>query len=202
MGIEPSPTVSAAPRHLEDRARVLRAMGDPTRLAILDALTLGDTAPDALSAELGIKGNLLAHHLKVLETAGLIGDSVTQGLFFDTRASAGLGIPGFIHAGLVGGLYYLRVDPAKPDWINPDPGHVNDGGFEWGMFGCIGDAFDVDTPFGATFEYVFQGDMSEIAVHGFYGPFGVRYATHYKDDVVMWSIGATVNLFYAIYGND
>jgi len=53
-------------------AGAFAALGDPTRLAILQAISLQDLSPDALAAELGISGNLLAHHLKVLQQAGLI----------------------------------------------------------------------------------------------------------------------------------
>jgi len=38
----------------------------------MDLLALQDMSPDGLATELGIPGNLLAHHLKVLEDAGLI----------------------------------------------------------------------------------------------------------------------------------
>jgi ArsR family transcriptional regulator, arsenate/arsenite/antimonite-responsive transcriptional repressor / arsenate reductase (thioredoxin) len=54
------------------RARVLSALGDVTRLAVVDLLQVQDLSPDALAAALEIPGNLLAHHLKVLQSAGLI----------------------------------------------------------------------------------------------------------------------------------
>lgn len=57
---------------LEQRAQALAALGDPTRLAVMELLAGSDQSPDALAATLGIPGNLLAHHLKVLQTAGLI----------------------------------------------------------------------------------------------------------------------------------
>jgi len=56
----------------ERRARVLAALGDPTRLGAMDLLAVQDFSPDALSAALEVPGNLLAHHLKVLEAAGLV----------------------------------------------------------------------------------------------------------------------------------
>ncbi len=37
-----------------------------------------DLSPDTLAAELGIAGNLVAHHLKSLETAGVISRSHSQ----------------------------------------------------------------------------------------------------------------------------
>jgi protein-tyrosine-phosphatase len=47
------------------------ALADPARLRIIDLLTLGDFAPTELQAELGMPSNLLSHHLRTLEEAGL-----------------------------------------------------------------------------------------------------------------------------------
>lgn len=47
------------------------ALADPARLAVVDALLVGDAAPSELGARLGLASNLLAHHLKVLEDAGV-----------------------------------------------------------------------------------------------------------------------------------
>jgi protein-tyrosine-phosphatase len=47
------------------------ALADPARLRIIDLLTLGDFAPTELQAELGMPSNLLSHHLRALEEAGL-----------------------------------------------------------------------------------------------------------------------------------
>lgn len=57
---------------VRDRARVHAALGDPARLEIVDALRLGDCTVSALGDLSGLPGNLLAHHLDVLEAAGLI----------------------------------------------------------------------------------------------------------------------------------
>lgn len=64
---------------LENRARFYAALGDPGRLAIVDALTLGDFSPGELAARLGITSNLLAHHLQVLEAAGIVRRSKSEG---------------------------------------------------------------------------------------------------------------------------
>ncbi|MGO4384885.1 arsenate reductase/protein-tyrosine-phosphatase family protein [Specibacter sp. RAF43] len=55
------------------RARVAKhaALADPARLRIVDLLTLGDHSPTELQAELGMPSNLLSHHLRTLEEAGL-----------------------------------------------------------------------------------------------------------------------------------
>ena len=49
------------------------ALADPARLRIIDMLTLGDYSPSELQSELSIPSNLLSHHLRTLESAGLIG---------------------------------------------------------------------------------------------------------------------------------
>jgi len=61
--------------HIEDvkkRAAVHAALGEPARLAIVEALRLSDQSPSSLGHWLGIDSNLLAHHLDVLEGVGLI----------------------------------------------------------------------------------------------------------------------------------
>lgn len=56
----------------EERARVFAALGDPTRLGVLELLAVQDLSPDALAAALEIPANLLSHHLNVLQEAGVI----------------------------------------------------------------------------------------------------------------------------------
>jgi ArsR family transcriptional regulator, arsenate/arsenite/antimonite-responsive transcriptional repressor / arsenate reductase (thioredoxin) len=51
---------------------MLSALGDPIRLGAVDLLQSEDLSPDALGAALGVPGNLLAHHLKVLQGAGIV----------------------------------------------------------------------------------------------------------------------------------
>lgn len=57
---------------LQRRADLHAALGEPGRLAIVDALATGDAAPGELADQLGMGTNLLAHHLNVLDDAGLI----------------------------------------------------------------------------------------------------------------------------------
>lgn len=56
---------------LAARVTAHAALADPHRLAIVDALALGDRAPGELAELAGVPTNLLAHHLRVLEEAGL-----------------------------------------------------------------------------------------------------------------------------------
>lgn len=64
---------------LEGRARVHAALGDPSRLAIVDALTLGDASPGEIARTLDLPTNLVAHHVKVLTDAGLVTKTRSEG---------------------------------------------------------------------------------------------------------------------------
>src|SRR6478672_2157206 len=57
---------------VERRAAVHAALGEPVRLAIVDRLAPGDASPGELAEAVGLGSNLLAHHLKVLEEAGVV----------------------------------------------------------------------------------------------------------------------------------
>jgi protein-tyrosine-phosphatase len=48
------------------------ALGEPGRLAIVDALLLGDASPTELQQLLDMASNLLAHHLRILEKVGVL----------------------------------------------------------------------------------------------------------------------------------
>jgi ArsR family transcriptional regulator, arsenate/arsenite/antimonite-responsive transcriptional repressor / arsenate reductase (thioredoxin) len=62
----------SGPAELERRVRVHAALADPGRLQIVDVLALTDASPTELEHALGMTSNLLAHHLGVLERAGLV----------------------------------------------------------------------------------------------------------------------------------
>jgi len=83
---------------LASRARVHAALGDPARLAIVDTLTLGDASPGEIGADLGMPTNLVAHHVKVLQGAGLVVRTRSEG---DRRRA------------------YLRLDPAVLASLTP-----------------------------------------------------------------------------------
>lgn len=57
---------------LDRRVAVHAALADGYRLAIVDELAVSDRSPSDLLKRLGIESNLLAHHLGVLERAGLV----------------------------------------------------------------------------------------------------------------------------------
>jgi ArsR family transcriptional regulator, arsenate/arsenite/antimonite-responsive transcriptional repressor / arsenate reductase (thioredoxin) len=62
-----------------ERARVHAALGEPVRLAIVDRLVLGDASPSEIGRALGLSSNLLAHHVKLLEQAGVLARSRSEG---------------------------------------------------------------------------------------------------------------------------
>jgi protein-tyrosine-phosphatase len=62
-----------------ERAERCAALGDPGRLAIVDELVGSDRSPVELRHLLGMESNLLAHHLDVLEHAGVIERSRSSG---------------------------------------------------------------------------------------------------------------------------
>lgn len=61
------------------RVVVHAALADEYRLRIVDELAVSDRAPSELRQLLGIESNLLAHHLGVLEQAGLVERVVSGG---------------------------------------------------------------------------------------------------------------------------
>ena len=85
---------------LSHRARLHAALGDPARLAIVDALTVGDASPGEIARNLDIPTNLVAHHVNVLREAGLVVRSRSEG---DRRRA------------------YLRLDPAMPALLTAPP---------------------------------------------------------------------------------
>ncbi|MEQ1700664.1 MAG: helix-turn-helix domain-containing protein [Ilumatobacteraceae bacterium] len=64
---------------LSVRAAVHAALGEPARLALVDDLLCSDRSPKELAQRHALPSNLLAHHLDVLEAAGLIERFVSAG---------------------------------------------------------------------------------------------------------------------------
>jgi ArsR family transcriptional regulator, arsenate/arsenite/antimonite-responsive transcriptional repressor / arsenate reductase (thioredoxin) len=64
---------------LSHRAELHAALGDPNRLVIVDALGLSDHSPTELADMVGIGGNLIAHHLGVLEKVGVVRRVTSEG---------------------------------------------------------------------------------------------------------------------------
>ncbi len=62
-----------------ERTAIHAALADPHRLEIVDELAMSDRSPTELGRSLAIGSNLLAHHLSVLEDAGLVARQVSDG---------------------------------------------------------------------------------------------------------------------------
>ena len=77
-------------RDLESRALVFSALGDPTRLSILDMLSEGERCVCDIQGDLNIAPNLLSYHLRVLREAGLV-DATRRGRWMDYRIAGGAG---------------------------------------------------------------------------------------------------------------
>jgi protein-tyrosine-phosphatase/DNA-binding transcriptional ArsR family regulator len=71
--------MTAEGNRLTRRAAVHAALGDPGRLAIVDALVLGEASPSELQHLLDMPSNLLAHHVRVLEKAGVVARHRSEG---------------------------------------------------------------------------------------------------------------------------
>lgn len=63
----------------DQRSRVHSALGDVGRLRLVDLLVAGDQTVQELAADLQMPGNLLAHHLNVLEEAGVVERRMSEG---------------------------------------------------------------------------------------------------------------------------
>lgn len=90
---------------LERRAAVHAALADPARLRITDALAGGDASPSELGAMLGMPSNLLAHHLQVLQSAGIVSRHRSQG---DRRRTYLQLVPGALDLPAGGGTWAAR----------------------------------------------------------------------------------------------
>jgi len=56
----------------KDLARILRALSDPTRLAVFDLLMEGVQCNCEIAERLGLSLSLISHHLSVLRRVGLV----------------------------------------------------------------------------------------------------------------------------------
>lgn len=102
---------------MERRASIHAALGDPTRLRLVDALALSDLAPSELAELVGTDSNLLAHHLGVLLDARLIertrshGDRRRRYLRLNHEVMQRLGVPPTVSAD--GVLFVCTANSAR-----------------------------------------------------------------------------------------
>lgn len=85
---------------LKSRAAKFAALAEPARLRIVDMLVVGDLSPTEVQLALGMSSNLVAHHLRVLETAGVLSRARSE---WDGRRS------------------YVRLIPGAFDRLAPEP---------------------------------------------------------------------------------
>ncbi|UCG26217.1 MAG: winged helix-turn-helix transcriptional regulator [Chloroflexota bacterium] len=57
---------------IREATAVLKALSEPNRLRIFATLMTGDSCNNELRDKLGLAPNLLSHHLRALEKAGLV----------------------------------------------------------------------------------------------------------------------------------
>lgn len=86
------------------RAAKFAALSEPARLRIVDLLALGDLSPTEVQFSLGMGSNLVAHHLSVLEKAGILSRSRSES---DGRRS------------------YVRLIPGAFDRLAPEPVRIS-----------------------------------------------------------------------------
>lgn len=91
---------------LVDRVRVHAALADPARLRITDRLAEGDASPGELQSLLAMSSNLLAHHLRVLEEAGVVARRRSEA---DRRRSYVRLLPGSLEAAAPQSVQTSRV---------------------------------------------------------------------------------------------
>lgn len=93
------------------RAAVLKAMGHPSRLAILEAIAAGERCVGELRAVVGSDLSTVSRHLGVLKNAGIIADR-KQGLqvFYSLRVPCVLNFFGCVDAVL--GVERDEAEPA------------------------------------------------------------------------------------------
>jgi ArsR family transcriptional regulator len=70
--------------HIELMVARFRALGDPTRLRVIQELTTGTRCVCELRGRVDVAGPLLSHHLAVLRDAGLVTAS-RRGRWVDYR---------------------------------------------------------------------------------------------------------------------
>ncbi len=69
-----APSLAPAALHPDQARQLLKALADPIRLQVIEALGNGERCVCELTSELGLAQSKLSFHLKVLKEAGLLAD--------------------------------------------------------------------------------------------------------------------------------
>jgi ArsR family transcriptional regulator len=67
-------TAAASMAQLKARARIIKALGHPSRLLIVDELSRGERCVCELTRMIGADVSTVSRHLSVLKTAGIVQD--------------------------------------------------------------------------------------------------------------------------------
>ena len=108
VGVRSEPDGVVARARTEQLARQLKAISDPTRLAILDSLRRGPRTVTELAAAFALSQPTVSNHVKVLRDAALLVDQR------DGRRRQ-LGVNGDQVDHLIGGLQSLLAEPSRID---------------------------------------------------------------------------------------
>lgn len=94
----------------------LRALGDPTRMAIFQLVRQGECCNCEMAEALGVPANLISHHLRVLREAGLLRcrrhDSDARWVYYSIDAEAAEALARAL-SGLLDAST-LSLEPAEP----------------------------------------------------------------------------------------
>ena len=118
MAVIPALDVADAAR-LEARARVMKALGHPTRLFIVEELARGERCVCELQAMIGADISTVSKHLSVLKSAGLVLDDKRGAqVFYTLRVPCVLSFFGCVEAIIeeaAGGMGAVAgpADPAR-----------------------------------------------------------------------------------------
>lgn len=88
MTAQDVPAKLLEPDTVELRAKLFRGLGDPSRLAILDALVLNERSVQEIVAHTGLGQSNVSNHLRCLLDCGLVGRR-SEGRFVRYRLANG-----------------------------------------------------------------------------------------------------------------
>ncbi len=80
---------SSSPLSVDQARQLLKALADPIRLQVIEALGNGERCVCELTSELGLAQSKLSFHLKVLKDAGLLADRQSgRWIYYQLRPQA------------------------------------------------------------------------------------------------------------------
>jgi chemotaxis signal transduction protein len=101
--------------HVSGHADIAKALGDPTRLAVLDALADGERSVGELVARLGASQPKVSNHLAALRAAGLVRSRRDRRMVLNALADERVAAVVFALRGLSQPAVQKAADGAAPD---------------------------------------------------------------------------------------